>query len=622
MARLLSFLWRGWAVVAGALFVAGCGTTLLAPDGAAEAAAQRTVVRPDGSGRDAYVLLSGGGTPLSNNYSQYLQARAVADYFGRELAGEATWVFFGVGNRDGAAPVLADVRRERLTDGAIVPSWEPGVLPRNRPATKAEFLRALRAEILPTVSGGGTLYLFVGDHGELTGKDEAQESAITLWQLKRGRRRDGSWTTDTKETLGVAELRAALAEGLGAGRVVFAMTQCHSGGFHELAVAKTMTPPRAWFTTVPDGLGRAGPGLRLRAGGFTATDMASLASGCDPDPDPERWAGYERFLPEAVLGRDLMSGAAKGAAAVSLAAAHEAATLFDRTIDQPRATSEHYLEAWATTIESRLANTLAVTPRVLAAVAAYQRAVDTGRVGAAATAADAALAARAAQFGRFTAQLAADVPAAAEVLRAGTRAQLEAALQERGGRGGGPRGGRRGAMAEARKTWNETLRPAWKAAVEAGAAGSVLPTAAAEFERELLKLEDGGRDFFLPRGGDVSALSNEIYWRSGYAEPATLDRAKAEAVARWGATRRAGIVAWARTAPEAAVRAAAEKIGPGASFSPEEPRPMTRRTAVERVLFYRRVLAAWEFLVALEHRDALAELRTLIALEATPLRRG
>src|SRR5262245_27547041 len=34
--------------------------------------------------RDAYVLLSGGGTPLSNHYSQYLQAKAIAAFFERE----------------------------------------------------------------------------------------------------------------------------------------------------------------------------------------------------------------------------------------------------------------------------------------------------------------------------------------------------------------------------------------------------------------------------------------------------------------------------------------------------------------------------------------------------------
>ena len=40
------------------------------------------------------------------------------------------------------------------------------------------------------------------------------------------------------------------------------------------------------------------------------------------------------------------------------AAAHEAATLVDTTIDKPRATSEQYLERWAHVIEQRLASQL------------------------------------------------------------------------------------------------------------------------------------------------------------------------------------------------------------------------------------------------------------------------
>ena len=571
---------------------------------------------PAAQPRDAYVLLSGGGTPLSNNYSQYLQARALADFFGREFPPDATWVFFGIGNRDDAPPILADARREAKRDGLVVQSWLPGVLPRNRAATKENFLRALREEILPTVNGGGTLYLFVGDHGELAGKGDARESAITMWQLRRGRR--GGWSTDDKEVLGVAELRRVFAAGLGQGRVVFAMTQCHAGGFHELGVAREMNAPRTWFTAVPAWAAGRAPGVRLRIAGFTATDEASVAAGCDPDPDPERWAGYERFLPEALLGVDLMSSQLKGAAAPSFAEAHAAATLVDRTIDKPRATSEHYLESWARLIETRLAGTLAVKPAVHAAVAAYHRAVETGKI----FATDSALRERQAQFALFTQRLAEDAPAEWNLLLTGTRAQLDAAIRERGGRGGGSaRGGRRGALAELRRTWTETLRPAWKTAVAGGQTGGVLPTVALEFERSLLKLEEGGRDFFLPRGADESPLSNEIFWQSTYAEPAKFDLAKAEAVARWGAGRRAGIVAWAKTSPDSAVRAAAEKIGPGPAFTGESPRPLSRKTASERVLFYRRVLAAWAFLLEVDHREALTELHSLIELERTPLRR-
>jgi hypothetical protein len=55
-------------------------------------------------------------------------------------------------------------------------------------------------------------------------------------------------------------------------------------------------------------------------------------------------------------------------------------------------------------------------------------------------------------------------------------------------------------------------------------------------------------------------------------------------------------------------------------FADEPSRPLSRRTAVERVLFYRRVLAAWEFLATLQADVPLAELETLIALERRPVR--
>lgn len=568
---------------------------------------------------DAYVLLSGGGTPLTNNYSQYLQARAIAAFFERECPPERTWVFFGVGNRDGSPAVLADAHRERKHHGLLVDEWLPGMLPRNRPATRESFLRALREEILPLVRDGGTLYLFIGDHGELAGTREQQESAITLWQLKPNRRRTGSWFTDEKEVLGVEELRAVLAAGLGEGRVVFAMTQCHGGGFHGLGLAGETIPPRAWFVGAPPAWAVGQPaGLRLRIAGFTATDQASPAAGCDADPDPERWAGYERFLPESLLGIDLMSGETRGRGALSLAEAHEAATLVDRTIDKPRATSEHYLEAWAQLIETRLTSEPRLAPAVRRAVETFHRSVERGHV----DAHDLELRERQLQFEQFVQRMTEQAPTARSLLLTGTRQQLDAAIKGRGERGGGGgRGSRRTAMAELRKVWTDTLRPAWKAAVLAGKV-SGLAGAALEFEQRLLKLEDGGRDLLLARGGSSGAMLNEIYWASGYAEPSALNRSKAEAVARWGAERRSRIVAWAKTSARADVRSAGAKIGPGATLADEPPRALSQRTAAERVLFYRRVLAAWEFLLTLRAEAALSELQTLIELERLPVRPG
>ena len=352
------------------------------------------------SARDAYVLLSGGGTPLSNNYSQYLQACAVAQHLRATYPADSVWTFFGQGNRPGEPVQLADVHRQVKENGLLCESWMPGVLPGNRPALKEEFLAVLRDEVLPAVHDGGTLYLFVGDHGSLARKDP-KESVVTMWQMSNCKGADDrSWRTNPEEELSVTELRAALAAGLGRGRVVFCMTQCHSGGFHFLGVPRDVQPSPDWFLAMPDWARPVDAQPLPLAAGFTAVDEASLAAGCDPDPDPDRWAGYERFVPEAWLGEDLFSGAKTGPGVASFAAAHAAAVLVDQTIDQPRSSSEQFLERWAALIE-KLAREPNLTPAVKAQVAAYQASVNAGL----APATDPELVAKRAEFDRFIARM-------------------------------------------------------------------------------------------------------------------------------------------------------------------------------------------------------------------------
>lgn len=581
--------------------------------------------------RDAYVLLSGGGTPLTNNYSQYLQARALAAFFEQNYPADSRWVFFGAGNRPGEPVVLADARKQYKKDGLVLESWLPGPLRDNRPATRESFLTALREEILPTVADGGTLYLFIGDHGELA-KTGPKESIITMWQMKHDPQRPRGWFSDNQEVLGVTELQAVLREGLGQGRVVFCMTQCHSGGFHYLGVPRVVAPNTNWFTTVPLwAMPEDAPALP-RAAGFTATDEESLAAGCDPDPDPEKWAGYERFIPEELLGLDLFTLEPSGTGLDSFAAAHEAATLVDKTIDKPRASSEQYLERWATLIE-KLAGEPDLTPELKAQVAAYAQAVDTGAV----QANEARLRERVEQFARFTTRLTEQNPAVTELLQQGTRAQLEEAMGPAASRPGTPgASNRRGPREDLLQAWNDTLRPAWKTAVLAGEVAE-LPAEALAFEKRLLAQEDNGRQLMIYRGWQ-NPLLNEIFWNSGYAFPDTLDVGKAETIARWGAERRGKILAWGEQSADAAVRAAAEKLA--GSFGRRPPvaapadapapvartnvstRPLSRKTAAERALFYRRVLAAWEFLIATDEQPALDALHALIELEHTPLPRA
>ena len=642
--------------------LAGCAGPTVAPpaaDGSALGAVG--VVVPDtrpvdpARAQNVFVMLSGGVNPSSNNYSQYLQAKAVTTFLERNYPLDTVWTFFGAGNIEGQPPLLGDVRRSQERDGRTLNTWLPGTISRNRPAKREVILRAFREEILPRVRDGGTVYLFVGDHGSQRGTGD-RESIIDLWTLARDATSERGWKTERGEVLGVSDLRKVLAEGLGRGRVVFCMTQCHSGGFHHLAVPRELTANPRWFTRVPSWWKPAaakGAPADVRAAGFTATDELNLAAGCDPDPDPEKWAGYERFMPESLLGLDLFTLQPSGERRASFYDAHIAATLVDRTIDKPYATSEQYLERWAHLIETRLMPEANLSDSVKRQVAAYQRALD----GAAPRSGDPALRERQELFARFTQRMAEQNPAVKDLLLTGTRQQLDAAITSpgRGGRGPAqptataqptaaqpapapapaPGSGRgRGGNApspEVLKLWNEAVRPAWKTAVLADRV-AVLPVGAREFEKYLLAQEAKGKDFLF---ANARTLSDEVYWKSGYADPATLDRAKAEAVVRWGSERRSQILAWAKASDEPAVRAAAEEItkrqpagrrGGAAQdaartsqTTPESIRPLSRKTAAERVLFYRRTLAAWAFLLAVDERPALARIVELTALERTPL---
>jgi hypothetical protein len=100
--RYFHGVWRCHSVLAGfaALVLAGCAGTLdPRPEARPNlpASAPPAGARParGDTSRDAFVLLSGGGTPATNNYSQYLQAQAIAGFFARECPPERSWVFFG-----------------------------------------------------------------------------------------------------------------------------------------------------------------------------------------------------------------------------------------------------------------------------------------------------------------------------------------------------------------------------------------------------------------------------------------------------------------------------------------------------------------------------------------------
>lgn len=95
--------------------------------------------------------------------------------------------------------------------------------------------------------------------------------------------------------------------------------------------------------------------------------------------------------------------------------------------------------------------------------------------------------------------------------------------------------------------------------------------------------------------------------------------------------RRGEILSWAKTADDEVVRATAARMAAGRdprppAFGPAEeersaPLQLSLQTAAVRTLFYRRVLAAWQFLLAVNEHAALAQLRELSQLERTPFSR-
>ncbi|MDB6110670.1 MAG: hypothetical protein JWR69_2420 [Pedosphaera sp.] len=589
--------------------------------------------------RDVFVMLSGGNSPMDNNYSQYLQAKAVSTYFEQHYPRDSVWVFFGAGNVEGEKPIFGDVHREVTRDGVTVDSWLAGSIRGNLPARREIILRKFREEILPAVADGGTLFLFVGDHGSRT-RGRAGESFIDLWSLERDSGSEHGWRANDDESLGVAEFRRTLARGLGKGRVVFCMTQCHSGGFHYLAVPHEMTLNPKWYSVKRNWPAAKEAPVLARAAGFTATDEFSMASGCDPDPDPANWDGYERFVPENLFGVNLLTQQRIGPPLRSFAEAHVAATLEDGSIDKPYSTSEQYLERWANLIETRLMKEPNLTDKVKRSLVAYRHTVDGGEP----QVPDAAFSERQAVFRRFVESLSEQDPVEKSFLLTGSRRRLEEVIGTSGPKGlmaedpapapqsNGPaqRPTRRRGSQEARKLWKETVRPAWKAAIAAHEVTPV-PVAALEFEKYLLRQEDAGRNF-LSANASSSALQREVFWQSGYSDPATVNLTKAEAVARWGAERRSKILAWAKTSEDEAVRAAAAKLlerqtrlqlmaEPAARSAKDGPEPVSEKTAAARTLFYRRVLAAWEFLYNVKETPALSRLHELNELERIPLPR-
>lgn len=602
--------------------------------------------------RDAFVVISGGGDPQGNNYSQYLSARAYTNFLRSRYPEDSIWVFFGAGNVTGKPPLIADViQTVKDANGRNRTTFIPGALLGNRPARREEIARAFRDEILPAVREGGTLYLFVGDHGSPSGPhggaDDFPESVITLWQWDRDPTHPHGWRdyVSPTESLGVAQLRRWLSEGLGRGRVVFTMSQCYSGGFHYLGIPRQVTPDLRWFTRTPGWVTQVKEtdGMPLVAG-FTATDDVSLASGCTPDVEADRWAGYERYLPEQLVGFDVFTLKPAGVVRNSLYAAHAEAALVDQTIDKPRSTSEQYLHVWAKTIE-RVAQEKDVRSDIRQHLERFRDTLN----GKSVQSKDPALLERQAEFKRLIDRMVAENSSLKD-LPSLTQEKLEEAASkaEPHSHSHNHSQGKHEPLVDmkvANDLWNKQIAPAWLKAVEAGEVPELEKPVAA-YELDVAKYEAStpasgghGHDHELQARGRGVSPTMAGYWHSGYGDPKSFEDARAKMIDDWSRARKRRILDWAKQSGDPKVRAAAQVceltyppstldpnyVAPDAHESEEgdkkEERP-SGSTAAARIQFYRQVLGAWDFLIGVNEREALARVKALTDLERTALPKG
>jgi hypothetical protein len=251
----------------------------------------------------------------------------------REALGEdQIRVMFGVGNDTVQSLRLADVHQQVIEDGLDLDLMLPGVIPGNAEASRAnvrEFLSQWNAS-----RADKTFFLMVSDHGQNNFEIEDPHflnNCIDTWAFDWQMKEMRSWGD---RCLSREDLQAWLPEPERANRIVFAMSQCFSGGFHSLSVK------------IDRKLNSVSADSRIC--GFTSTAEDITASGCTPLADGPDYAGYERSFTKQMIGNDFITGEPTGAGfRRSLKETHRAAVLEDWTTDVPYSTSDFYLAQWA-----------------------------------------------------------------------------------------------------------------------------------------------------------------------------------------------------------------------------------------------------------------------------------
>ncbi|HAT7796533.1 TPA: hypothetical protein JBL19_11955 [Legionella pneumophila] len=292
------------------------------------------------------LVLSGGDNPGLNHYTQYLQTKTLYEHLITRFNPETVSIYFGGGNTPTAQPSPFDVHKLINTKDNQQSKEDvmfTGIIANNQQANKYNVDAFFLSSKIQQINPDDNLLLFVSDHGmphgflEDKNTNPYSNNCIDLWHYQKPFINNFTNAKNfSKACLSKNELSSLLTL-IPSHHVIFAMSQCYSGGFHQLSV------------TTQDGYPIANPKIC----GFTSSTDDHYASGCTADANGATYQGYERSFTEWYTGHGVIDGKKIREPAKNMLVAHQNAIIEDMTVDIPLSTSDYYLLQWAKLFASK-----------------------------------------------------------------------------------------------------------------------------------------------------------------------------------------------------------------------------------------------------------------------------
>lgn len=290
---------------------------------------------------DQVVVISGGDDPGLNNYSQYLQTKTLYNYLLPKYPNHIS-VYFGSGNNETTKNPILDVHKIEIVNQIKTHIMLPGVINQNITATKTNVSSYFLNKRAQSLTSNDNLFIFVSDHGlpnmYMDNKIKPySDNCINLWHYN-GELINNFLNKDNFYHICFSknELSTLLTDTIHPKHVIFEMSQCFSGGFHQMSVSTKNDYPTA----------------NGKICGFTSASPDHAASGCTANANGPSYQGYERSFTEWYTGIDIPTGQRIRLPAKNIYEAHHQALLEDMTQDIPLTTSDYYLWQWANVFEN------------------------------------------------------------------------------------------------------------------------------------------------------------------------------------------------------------------------------------------------------------------------------